>query len=82
MNVGGTAISDPALVSEEFNRFFVGIGKQLTRGIPHEEMDQSIETNTCYSCFFKPTTPEEVLKLIKEKESNKATGNEPKNIQE
>ncbi len=69
-------ITDPNIISNAFNNFFVNIGPQLASKIHHSGKDFFDYLNrpheTCM--FFKPIVPEEILKIIGKFNQNKSPG--------
>ena len=76
IEIGNTVISDPAVIAQKFNDFFVNVGSDLVKKIPtssHTPTD-FLTGNYCKSMFFSPTTPEEVSDIINHLKNSNSTG--------
>ena len=78
LNSEGSNITDPQLISDEFNNFFVNIGPKLastiqTNGPKYSEyMPEPFSTNM----YFKPIVTEEIRKIICKFDQNKSAGHD------
>lgn len=82
INTSKGQISDTQEVCEYFNRFFATIGTELANKIPqkyHKNLTQTLTYNKPKNNYhelsnLKPTTADEVLKIIKNLNSNTSSG--------
>jgi len=75
--VEDTVAENPEVIAEEFNNFFVNVGKEMARSIPICESNNSpkyshISKGTTNSIFFHPSSDMEVHSLINQIKSNQA----------
>ena len=71
-------VSEPQIIAEEFNRFFVNIGKEMAASIqPNDsngaECSVGEKKKITNSIFLLPSCQQEVFNLIKELKNRKAT---------
>ena len=71
-------VSEPQIIAEEFNRFFVNIGKEMAASIqPNDsnsaECSVGEKKKISNSIFLLPSCQQEVFNLIKELKNRKAT---------
>ncbi len=71
-------VTDPNVISNAFNNFFVNIGPKLASEIQHNEKDffdyLKQPQQTCM--FFKPTVPDEIIKIIGKFNQTKSPGHD------
>ncbi len=74
----GCAISDPQVISEEFNNFFVNIGPKLASTIKTDGKcyHDYLKTPSNSNMYMKPIVKEEVVKIIDSFNQNKSAGHD------
>jgi hypothetical protein len=74
----GTIITDPTVISNEFNDFFVNVGPNLASNIHNSGKQYYEYLNNTYTknVFFKPIVENEVLKIINNFDKNKSAGHD------
>jgi len=65
MNIDDSKTSDMNTITESFNNYFVNIGTNTDKSIPHSRKHYSdfLNINSLNTMFATPTTPVEILKL-------------------
>lgn len=76
IQVNGCATTNPKLICENLNDFFINVGPELASKIPNQQVNEATKKTSCNSIFLLPTTKEEVAKAIEDLDPNKATGND------
>ena len=75
---GNTTITDPTGISNHFGSYFSNVGKRFADKIPPASKPITDYLNMIsmnkQSIFFEPTTPQEVMKLIKHLPNKKSSG--------
>ena len=68
----------PLKISTEFNKYFANIGPSLASTIKHSGKDFSDYLHESYvnNCFFRPTSEDEILKIIKKFGNGKSPGHD------
>ena len=76
LKIGNIAITDPLTIAEKFNDFFVNIGLNLVKKIPHSSKSSNdfLIGDYCNSMFFAPTTTDEILDIINNLKNSNSTG--------
>ena len=76
MKKNGVPIDNPTAIAEEFNNFFVNIGPNLAKSIPHSAKCplDFLKNSYCQSMFFRPTVPEEITDIIGNLKSSSSSG--------
>ncbi len=74
----GQKISDPQIISNDFNDFFVNIGPKLASTITTDGKNyyDYLKTPLSSSMYMKPIVPEEIVKIIYKFNANKSTGHD------
>jgi hypothetical protein len=69
-------INDPRDIAEEFNQFFVNVGPELAKQIPHtlNSPKEFLRDNYCKSMFFIPSTAEEISDIISNLKNSTSSG--------
>ena len=77
-NSQGSTISDPQMISDEFNDFFVNIGPQLASTIKTDgkQYYDCLKTPMTSCMFLKPIEEEEIIKIIYKFNQNKSAGHD------
>ena len=72
--INNKIISDQKQVADTLNKYFVGIGENLSANLPTatHTIDYYLDNPKKESFYTNPFTPEEVLALIKELDANKS----------
>ena len=74
----GCTITDPQAIAEEFNKFFVSVGKRMAAKISAHDKPPDTQSNLnkikkiSNSIFLSPCTPQEVFNLITKLKDRKA----------
>ena len=68
----------PKEIATEFNKYFANIGPSLASTIKHSGKDYSsyLQDSNSSTCFFRPTTEAEIIKIIKKLGSRKSAGHD------
>ena len=68
LEIDGNETSDPLLVSESFNNYFVNVGPSLAKAIPQSDTDPTsfIQHPNLYTMFANPTNETEIRNIIRE----------------
>lgn len=68
INVEGIETSDPSVISQAFNKYFVNVGPSLAQSIPtsHIAPTSYIETSIPTSMYVRPVTELEISNLIRD----------------
>lgn len=69
ININGITINDPLKIANEFNEYFIN---QITKLVSHNTPINI--SSACNSIFMKPTTPNDILNVIKNLKSTNSTG--------
>jgi hypothetical protein len=74
----GTIITDPTVISNEFNDFFVNVGPKLASQIHNSGKNyyDYLRAPCQKSIFMKPITESEILKIINKFDKNKSAGHD------
>ena len=76
--IDDTTITDPLVMANKFNEYFVNIGKNLAENIPRSEgnIEKYVIENlsNVFSMMVEPTDSNEIINLIKGFSNNKAAG--------
>lgn len=75
--IDGTSVTDPIVMANKFNEYFVNIGKNLAGKIPNCEGNIGkyvLENLNASSMMIEPTDPNEIINIIKGFSNNKAAG--------
>ncbi len=74
----GEYTSDPNLISNDFNDFFVNIGPNLASQIENENQNYSdfLFHPSNHTMFMQPVTENEILKIISKLDPNKSPGHD------
>ena len=72
----GVLLCNPVKIAENFNFFFTNIGPNIAKRIPKGRKSPMTYLNDKIwkSLFFYPTTPDEIIKIIKYFSNNKSPG--------
>ena len=64
---GGIDITDPKQIANGFNQYFANVGPALASSISHSgnDFNHYLQNSNSFTCFFKPTNEEEIIKVIK-----------------
>lgn len=75
--VNGTIVSDPVLISNEFNQYFANVGPSLANLIQdvHEKPTDYIHFSSLNSLFLSPATPSEVNTVIMQLKNTSCANN-------
>ena len=65
--INNKSVSDPNIIANAFNKFYVNIGQTLSRNIPcvNRDVCSFIKSSNSNSIFIAPANHEEVIKVIK-----------------
>ena len=69
----GKTLTDPTEIANAFNDHFITIGHKTSQKIPKQKEECITRENNHPSFALKPTTPEEVSKVLKKTNPNKAS---------
>ena len=74
----GTIITDPTVISNKFNDFFVNVGPNLASRIQStgKQYHDYISTAQKHSIFMRPIAEDEILKIIYKFDKNKSAGHD------
>jgi hypothetical protein len=75
---GNSTYTCPTQIATEFNKYFAKIGPSLASTIHHTGRDFSsyMQNINSYSCFFRPTNEEEIIKIIGRLGTRKSAGHD------
>ena len=62
----GSVTTDPKVISNKFNDFFVNVGPSLANKIPHQDTppEHYLRNRALYSFYLEPVTENEIIQLI------------------
>ena len=74
--IGGTRITDPSQIANNFNHYFVNVANEITSKIPLNPKSplSYLKSANPETFFFFPTTSDEVSNVIKSLVNGKSTG--------
>ena len=74
----GTIITNPEVISNEFNDFFVNVGPNLASQIKHSGKDyyDYLTAPLQHSMFMKPIVESEFIKIVNKFDQNKSAGHD------
>ena len=76
LNFNDNTISEPLDIANAFNEFFTRIGPSLSETIPksNQPFQSFLRNRTLESFFLNPTNTDEITKILRNLNKNKATG--------
>lgn len=77
-HINNTTVTDPLDISNEFNKYFTNIGKNMADSIPDSDYDIEhwMKNKNQHSLFLAPTDPTEVFVVINNLKTKKSMGHD------
>ena len=78
LNVNGIPLANPSSICSELNKYFCNIGHEMAKSMDKSSIKANSQSfygkRVSHSLYFEPTNDEEIVKIIKDLNPNKASG--------